>query len=208
MSRTALPRRDPAADAKTAAGKAQALVEAAQPARADHPYAARKQIVLPPSVREMDAAAVAQIIGYPPRADEELLAGRLLLVPIIVGESLSTVEMIDESGRKSALAGGRKGGGYWTAAPLPDCDWTGDLTLLVGEGVATVISASMACPDAIGVAALSCGNLLAVGRMLRERYPQAKIVFLADLGIGERKCAEAARAVGGLVATPTFGDES
>jgi phage/plasmid primase-like uncharacterized protein len=59
----------------------------------------------------------------------------------------------------------------------------------------------------LGVAALSCGNLLAVGKIIRKRYPCVKIVFVADLGIGVKKSTEAARAVDGYVAIPTFGDQ-
>jgi putative DNA primase/helicase len=71
------------------------------------------------------------------------------------------------AGRKSALYGGAKTGGYWAAQPLPDGDGTG-LTLLIGEGVATVLSAREATGDP-AIAALSSSNLLAVTREMRKR---------------------------------------
>jgi putative DNA primase/helicase len=191
--------------AARAANKAQALVEAARPASADHPYLARKQIAPLSTVGEIPLTDAVRILGYEPQSDGAKLVGRLLVIPVYVDGVLSTVELIDEHGLKSALSGGRKGRGYWPTAPLPDCDWIGDLTILIGEGMATVTSAATATGH-LGVAALSCGNLLAVGKMLRERYPEARLIFLADLGIGEKKCVEAARAVGGLVATPQFGE--
>lgn len=189
-----------------AARKARELLAAARAVGSDHPYIARKQIVVPASVRELDAAGVARIIGYPPRSGDDVLVGRLLIIPITVDAELSTVEMIDDAGRKSALAGGRKGGGYWSTSDLPDCDWLGDLRVLIGEGVATVVSASMAT-GCLGVAAMSAGNLIAVGKMLRERYPDARLTYLGDVGIGAKKCAEAARATGGWVTVPPIDDD-
>jgi hypothetical protein len=170
----------------------------------ENPYAVRKQIILPTSVREEDIADVRRILHYAPKTRAGYLAGRILVVPIFVEGHLSTSELIDEEGRKYSLAGGTKAGGYLPTADLPDCDWLGDLTIIIGEGLATTVSAATASGH-IGVATFSCVNLLAIGRMLRERYPEAKLIFIADLGIGVEKCIEAARAVGGLVATPDFG---
>lgn len=55
------------------------------------------------------------------------------------------------------------------------------------------------------IAALSCGNLPTVARAMRERYPAARLVILADLGNGQKDAEDAARSVGGLVAVPDFG---
>lgn len=190
--------------AEEAARKAQALVDGSRPAGADHPYLTRKQVRAPETLHEIDLVDARRILGYRPKKDDELLQGRLLVAPVYADEALSTCELIDEAGRKSAIAGGRKSGGFWTTENLPDCDWL-SLTLIIGEGVATVLSASMATGYP-GVAALSCGNLLAVGKALRERYPDAKIVFVADLGNGASKASEAARDVRGLLAVPDFGE--
>lgn len=206
------PRRRASADAagcRHAAVKAQAILKASRPASPDHPYSARKRIV-PDGLREIDLLDAIRIIGYPPvggKSRDPLVGPSLLVVPIYIDGELSTVELIDGAGRKSFLAGGRTGGGYWTPRPLPDCDWVGDLELLVGEGVATVVSATMACPDAIGVAAMSIANVLAVGKMLRERYPDARIVYLGDVGIGAKRCTEAALATGGFVAVPSIDED-
>jgi putative DNA primase/helicase len=161
-------------------------------------------LTLPATVREIDLPDAVRILGYPPKYNEEHLQGRLLVVPVYIAGKLSTVEMIDESGRKSAIYGGTKTAGYWATAALPDGDGAG-LTIIIGEGVATVISATMAT-GYLGVAALCCGNLMAVGKVIRGHYPRAKIVFVADLGIGVKKATEAARAIGGYVAIPNFGE--
>jgi putative DNA primase/helicase len=191
-----------------AATKAAALLKAAAPARADHPYLQRKQVAAAATMREIDAAAAAAILGYVPKAGGEALTGRLLAVPVKQGDRMATLELIDGDGRKAALAGrGTKSGGYWATAKLPDGDGAG-LSLLIGEGVATVLSAA-ATTGRHGIAALSAGNLAAVARVMRERYPAAALVLLADLvkatGEPDRHAIEAARAVAGRVAIPDFG---
>jgi putative DNA primase/helicase len=196
-----------AAKATEAAHRARALLDASQPASTDHPYIGRKKIATD-GLRQIGLADAVRILRYSPKGgkDQKALEGpSLLVVPVYIDGVLSTVELIDAAGSKSFLSGGKMAGGYWAASHLPDCDWTDDLTILIGEGVATVASASMAT-GYIGVAALSCGNLLPAGQMIRKRYPSAKIIYLADLGIGEKRCAEAARAIDGYVAVPNFGD--
>jgi putative DNA primase/helicase len=190
--------------AADATRKAQALLDAAQPARNDHPYAASKQIALPSTLWEIGQADALRILGYAPKCKDEPLQGRLLVVPIYIDDKLSTVELIDGHGGKHAIYGGKKKAGFWTTQSLAEGDGAG-LTVIIAEGMATTVSATMATGN-VGVAALSCGNLLDVGKAVRQRYPRAKIVFVADLGIGVEKSTEAARAVDGYVAVPNFGD--
>ena len=162
------------------AKKAAAILKAATEAKADHPYLSRKRVSPVATLREIDAGAAAAILGYPPKSGGDLLAGRLLVVPVKQGDGISTLELIDGDKRKAALAGrGSKVGGYWASERLPDGDGAG-LTLLIGEGVATGLSASQATGHP-AIAALSSGNLPAVAKAMRERYPAAVIVILADL---------------------------
>lgn len=186
-----------------AAHKAAAIWQAATAAKADHPYLSRKQVSPAATLREADAGAVAALLGYAPKSRGGPLTGRLLVAPVKVGDQVSTAELIDEAGRKAAIAGGAKAGGYWAAQPLPD-DHGDGLTLLIGEGVATVLSATEAA-GLPSIAALSCGNLLPVARAMRERYPAAQLGILADLGNGQQGAEEAARSVGGWLAVPDFG---
>ena len=186
-----------------AATKAAAIWKGGHPALADHSYLQRKHVFPVVTLREIHADQAAKILGYRPQAKGEELAGRLLVVPIKIGAKISTAELIDETGRKSAIAGGAKSSGYWAAQPLPEGNGNG-LTLLVGEGVATVLSAKEATGH-LGIAALSCGNLAPVALAMRERYPKARLVILADLGNGQTSAEEAARAVGGSLAIPDFG---
>ena len=190
------------------AAKAAAILKAATDAKADLLYLERKRVSPVATLREIDAGAAAAILGYAPKSGAELLAGRLLVVPVKQGDGISTLELIDESGRKAALAGrGSKVGGYWATERLPDGDGA-SLILLIGEGVATVLSASAATGHP-AVAALSSGNLPAVAKAMRERYPAAALVILADLvkatGAPDPHAVEAAKSVGGKLAIPDFG---
>jgi len=190
------------------AKKAAAILKAATEAKADHPYLSRKRVSPVATLREIDAGAAAAILGYPPKSGGDQLAGRLLVVPVKQGDGISTLELIDSDKRKAALAGrGSKMGGYWATERLPDGDGNG-LTMLIGEGVATVLSASEATGHP-AIAALSSGNLSAVAKTMRERYPAATLLILADLvkttGEPDPHAIEAARAVGGKLAIPDFG---
>ena len=143
-----------------------------------------------------------------PRSAGIALAGRLLVAPVKQQGRLSTLELIDESGSKAALAGrGTKAGGYWATERLPEGDGS-DLLLLVGEGVATCLSAT-AATGRPSVAALSSGNLPTVARAMRERYPAGVLTILADLvkatGQPDPHAVEAALAVNGRLAVPDFG---
>ncbi|MDO9225634.1 MAG: DUF3987 domain-containing protein [Pseudomonadota bacterium] len=193
-----------------AAKNAAAIWKAATPATADNPYLKRKRVAPVATLREIDAGAAAAILGYVPKSGGDALAGRLLVVPVKQGDRISTLELIDGDKRKAALAGrGTKAGGYWAAQPLPDGDGAG-LTLLIGEGVATGLSGKEASGHPV-IAALSAGNLPAVAKAMRERYPAAALVILADLvkttGAPDPHAIEAAHAVGGVVAVPDFGPD-
>jgi len=147
---------------------------------AGNPYLTRKQVAPVATLREIDAGAAAAILGYVPKSGGDALAGRLLVVPVKQGDRLSTLELIDGDKRKAALAGrGTKAGGYWAAQPLPEGDGDG-LTLLIGEGVATVLSGKEGSGHP-AIAALSAVNLPTVAKAMRERYPSAALVILSDL---------------------------
>ena len=190
-----------------AAKKAAAIWKAATEAKPDHPYLSRKRVSPVATLREIDAGAVAAILGYAPKSSGEPLAGRLLVAPVKVGDGLSTLELIDQDGHKSAIYGGAKAGGYWAVQQLPDGD---GLTLLIGEGVATVLTAKESSGH-LAIAALSAGNLSAVAKAMRERYPSAALVILADLvkatGEPDSHAVEAAQFVGGKLALPDFGTD-
>ena len=189
---------------------AMAIVKASTEAKADNPYLVPKGLSPVATLREIDADKAAAILGYVPKSGGVALTGRLIVVQVKQGDSISTLELIDESGRKAALAGrGSKVGGYWATERLPDGSGAG-LTLLIGEGVATVLSASEATGH-IGIAAQSSGNLPAVAKVVRALNPEAEIVILADLvkatGEPDPHAIEAAQVCAGRTAIPDFGPD-
>ncbi|WP_250528621.1 DUF927 domain-containing protein [Caballeronia sp. ATUFL_F1_KS4A] len=189
-----------ARDRKHAATLALVIVKKSQRARDDHPYLLRKGVAAVNTLRELDAEKLQMLIGYRPHSGGAQLEGRILIAPVTINGAVTTVEMIDESGRKSALAGGEKAGGCWfVCAVRQDYD-----RILIAEGVATALSAH-SCTGHATVAALSAGNLMKAAQAMRAGYPNAEITVLADLGNGQQKAVEAARSVAGTVATPEFG---
>ncbi|MBU3626039.1 hypothetical protein ICN48_07305 [Polynucleobacter sp. JS-Safj-400b-B2] len=191
------------------------------PALDDHPYLVRKGIA-GENLHEIDLTKLSSLIGYAPKANGEPLSGRILLAGVgqQVGQNqkiaLSTLEMIDEAGRKSALAGGRKSQSYWVAQnPLPlnsDAKPVAPI-IYIGEGIATTrsieqsytaLKGQLGLPEALIVASLSSGNMPSVAQTLRMQYPRSMIVLASDIGRGERESIQAALLVDGLVAKPSF----
>ena len=183
------------------AREAASIWDWARPVGPAHPYLERKHLDPMDTLRELDALELRALLGYAPASEEETLAGRVLLVPVWNGP-LSTLELIDERGLKSSLAGGVKKGGYWMTEPalVP----AGESSLiLIAEGMATALSASRAT-GWFAVAALSSGNLSPVATSLRERYPDADLVVLGEPGRGETQARQAAEAARAHVAWPQF----
>jgi putative DNA primase/helicase len=190
-----------------AARKARAIWSMAVPATAATPYCRIKGIVPCDTLREIEVEKAATVLLDSPSAKGELLQGTCLVTPIKVGDKLSSLQLIDHARRKHFLKDGRIGGGYWAAQSLPEGDGSG-LVVLIGEGVATVLSALAAMPSAVGVSAMSNGNISAVAGQLRKRYPRADLVILADLdkttGEPDAHARKAAQEVGGRLARPEF----
>src|SRR5471030_562776 len=144
--------------ARLAAMKKAALWKAATPITSDHPYLARKEVRPVATLREIDAAACAAILGYTPKSRGQALVGRIIVAPVKIAGILSTCELIDGEGRKSAIKGGQKAGGYWATQALPKSEGTG-LVLFIGEGVATAMTVNETSGHP-AVATLSANNLV------------------------------------------------
>ena len=188
------------------AREAQEIWQWARPVGPQHPYLVRKQLEPTRSLRELEAPELHALLGYVAASEEQPLKGRVLVVPFWIGEAISTLELIDEQGRKSTLAGGVKRGGYWIAGPAP----TGSeptTPILIGEGMATVLSAYRAT-GWVALATLSSGTLPEVAGALRERYPDADLVVLGDIGPGETKARQAAEESQARLALPAFAEDA
>ncbi len=165
--------------------RAQKLWSTAHPATNANPYLKRKQ---------------AQACGIRQLRD-------MLLIPARdVHGTLHTLQFISADGTKRFLTGGRISGCYCAIGKPVD-------SLLIAEGYVTAATLFEATGRATA-ACFSCGNMLAVARSLREKFPSLKLVLCADNDIhtpgnpGLTKAREAARAVGGFLAVPAFEAEA
>ena len=130
----------------------------------------------------------------------------LLLVPMRGDVSrVQSIQLIDETGAKAFLCGGKKKGAYWQSEKLSEFDPDTNMTIGIGEGVATVLSVKQVKGFPV-VSAMDCGNLKPVALEIRSRFPKAKILILSDVGNGEKEALEAAQAVNGQLAIPKFTD--
>lgn len=123
--------------------------------------------------------------------------GRLLVVPLTGDKGvICSVQLIDESGRKTFLKGGRKKGLLWRPHGL-SFDAGTEGAIGIAEGVATAMSVTLLYSVPC-VAALDAGNLLPCAETLRRQFPGHALRFYADKdasGVGEDKAKAAARAL-------------
>lgn len=123
--------------------------------------------------------------------------GRLLVVPLTDDKGvICSVQLIDESGRKTFLKGGRKKGLLWRPHGL-SFDAGTEGAIGVAEGVATAMSVTLLYSVPC-VAALDAGNLLPCAETLRRQFPGHALRFYADKdasGVGEEKAKAAVRAL-------------
>ncbi|MBJ8365006.1 DUF927 domain-containing protein [Citrobacter cronae] len=137
--------------------------------------------------------------------------GALLLV--LVNEAGDTVaaQTITADGEKRLLTGSAKKGAYHVIN-LTYSPQAVRQEVIIGEGLATVLSVHLMRPDALAVVAIDAGNLQPVAQVMRRKYPQAQIVIAADndhpasetgaTNIGRESAEKAAIAVNGSVALP------
>lgn len=183
-----------------AALRAVALWQQARPC-VDHPYLEAKGIVA------QGARVTAWPQGFidPDTGERDRIAMSSLIISMrdATGK-LWSLAAIAPDGRKDFLYGGRKRGCYFAIGALVD-------TLCIAEGFATGASIYEATGYAVAVA-FDCENLLPVALELRAKYPTVRIILCADDdrytagNPGRTKAAEAARAIDGLLAVPTFRD--
>ena len=115
--------------------------------------------------------------GVLPMGDLRQASGGRLVVPVRNAEgALVSLQFITGDGGKRFLSGGEKKGCY---CPIPAKDGSKTGPLLVGEGVATILSVCMATGMA-GLVAFDAYNLEAVARMARAKYPERELVLCAD----------------------------
>ena len=103
--------------------------------------------------------------------------GRLVVPVMDIEGNIQSVQFIAGDGSKRFLTGGKTQGGFFV---IPSSGGLGDGgTILVCEGVATGVSLHMATGMSV-VVSFNCGNLAAVGKMLRTAFPDRTIIVCAD----------------------------
>lgn len=166
-----------------AAARAVKIWSGAKPAMDDHPYLRAK------GVHAFGLRALRDQLMVPARDADG---------------TLHTLQFIGPDGGKRFLTGGRIAGCYFAIGRPDDA-------LLLAEGYATAATLYQATGRAVAVC-FNCGNLLAVARALRAKFPRLRLLICADNDSGTpgnpglTAAHAAARAVGGLVAYPTFAE--
>ncbi len=183
--------------------KARALWQAAKPAPEDHPYLIRKQ-VKPHGLR---VGTWKRSVKDDQGKYQPLIIENALLLPMVdqtgVIRSLQAIftekhPVLDRD--KDFLPGGGRAGLF---------GWIGPRTkkALIAEGFGTAATLHEESGYRVYIA-FAANNLMAVGRIVREKLPDAEIVFCADNDTqtpgnpGLTKATEAAQVVNGSVAVP------
>ena len=157
----------------------------ANPAIAEHPYLAKKNI----------GVHGARITGD----------GRLMVPLYDADGTLSSLQYIDHEGGKLYHAGGQTGGKYWVVGSSDELG-----TLYVAEGFATAATV-FETTNRPCVVAYSASNLVPVTGSLREKHGAMQdIVIVADhdqSGVGQRYAEQASAKYGArMVMPPILGD--
>jgi len=159
---------------RAAAELARRLWRASQPARV-HPYLTRKGI----------AAHGARICTVDTRRDPYAIRPDLppaqrpdyrgcLLIPVTRDRRILSLQFIRPDGAKRFLSGGRTEGGYFAIGATQN-----DRPLYIAEGFATAATIHE-LTQAPAVCAFNAGNLEAVSRHMRARWPERQIIIAAD----------------------------
>lgn len=165
-----------------AQARAEAIWQPAPLAPDDHAYLTRKRI----------------------KAHGAKLHKGALVIPMRAEGKIHSLQFIGPDGNKRFLTGGRVAGCYFSIG-----DTRGAAALCIAEGFATGATIHEATGYPVAVA-FNAGNLLAVAKTIREKFPDLPLILCADDdrhtpgNPGLSRATEAARAVGGLLVTPEF----
>ncbi len=178
---------------KAAAKLAASIWNCSRTAEDNHPYLERKEV---PAIglRQMeDGRLIVPVLNQ---------TGKIQSLQFILPEKAA------EGTDKFFLRGGKTSGGFFS---IPAKNGTKDGPLLIAEGYATGASLHLATGYAVLIA-FNAGNLEAVARTARARYPDREILLCADNDCetvkpdgtpwnpGKEAASRAAQAVGGKLA--------
>jgi putative DNA primase/helicase len=181
-------RADAATKAATIWNAKPSALEAGCPAVSEHPYLTRKGI----------QSHGAKVYRGSLTIGGMNCNGAVMLAIKSRGE-ITSLQFINADGEKRFLPGGEKGG--YLIGKIEN-----GKPVCIAEGFATGASIHEATGYPV-VVAFDAGNLRKLAESLRANKPDAVIVICADMdenNVGQRKASEAAIAVNGLVAFPSF----
>lgn len=211
--------------AKTALAVNQ-LLAIAPIAPADHPYLQRKGIdagelrIVPQDTKGLPADSVVRIgktyqesMNIKTAEPDAIVftAGHLLMTGHNTENQITTVQTIREDGVKRFVSESQKEGSFHAIGGMDGLAKAP--AIVIGEGYAT----AKAIGEVVGFATVSAfdsGNLLAVGKALKEVFPDKPIIFAGDddfaqdlankPNYGVIKAKEAAEKLGGTAMFPIF----
>ncbi len=178
---------------KAAAKLAASIWNRSRTAGDDHPYLQRKEVPAIGLRQTEDGRLIVPVLNP---------SGRIQSLQFILPDKPA------EGTDKFFLKGGKTSGGFFS---IPAKNNTKDGPLLIAEGYATGASLHLATGYAV-LLAFNAGNLEAVTRTARSRYPDREIMLCADNDCetvkpdgtpwnpGREAASRAARAVGGKLA--------
>jgi len=143
--------------------------------------------------------------GIGVREDEN---GNLLVPGYDTAGFIHTLQTISQDGKQFEAGSCKKG----TFFPIDPEGTLGKDVILIAEGYATAASVHLATGKPV-VAAFDAGNLEPVSVALREKYPDAPIIILADndhglsTNVGVEKAFLAAKSIQGHIIAPSFSDQ-
>lgn len=168
------------------ATKATAIWEEASPANPKHPYLVNKGIH--PCIARQHASS--------------------LILPVMLGKQLASLQFIAGDGSKRFSKGGQVLGGCCAIAR----EFKDTKIVCIAEGFSTAATVYQAT-NFLVIIAFSARNLETVAKSVRQQFRESLIVICADDdkdiagNPGITEATKAARAVGGKIAVPKFGDD-
>lgn len=114
-----------------------------------------------------------------------------LIIPMYADGEIVSLQAIMPCGAKHFMAGAQKSGTYFRFGDDQDSSFSGEVILCEGFATGATIQEGTQC---LTFAAFDAGNLLNVGKFLREKYPFARITIAADNDQYKRKNAGVAAA--------------
>ena len=143
-----------------AAMRAQAEFEKLDLASNNHPYLQRKRVK-----------------SYGLRVSKD---NRLAVALMNVDDKFMSIQWISPDGEKRFFPNAPTSGAFYSFG-LEKLQKKKDSFLFLGEGYCTMATAFYLAQENVPcVAAMNCGNLMTVAKALKDKYPEARIVILAD----------------------------